>query len=161
MQKCAAGPELTVEPGEQRRGLPSVIEEAPRQLKRPWRSRLRRRARRKPAPVKRCREPRLRQHWPDLPISEPAVSHNGAVWSLCVTVALGEMAPQGSGGSALCRLPRRWPPFLAERSCAPAHGHINTVSAPANRPVEDYGADHSASSRAVLQAELPLIVWQE
>jgi hypothetical protein len=111
MQKCAAGPELTAEPGEQRRGLPSVIEEAPRQLKRRWRSRLRRRrARRKPAPAKRCREPRLRRHWPDLPIREPAVSRNGAAWSLSVTVALGDMAPQGSGGSALCRLPRRWPP---------------------------------------------------
>ena len=50
---------------------------------------------------------------------------------------LGEMAPQGGGGSALCRPVTA---ALAELCCAP--GHIYTVSAPANRPVEHYGADY-------------------
>ena len=115
-----------------------------------------------PARAMRVRELRLRHHWPDLRIAEPTVSRNGTAWSFSVPVALGEIAPEevvvqlyadtGDGG----------PPFLAELCCTPAHRHVYTGSAPANRPVGDYTVRIiPRHPGAVVPAELPLILWQK
>jgi glycogen phosphorylase len=116
----------------------------------------------KPAREMRRWEVRLRRHWPDLRIAEPTVLRNGAAWSFCVAVALGEIAPEevvvqlyaspGDGG----------PPFVADLCCAPAHSPVYTGSAPANRPVEDYTVRIiPRRSGTVVPTELPLILWQK
>ena len=116
----------------------------------------------KPAREMRRWELRLRRHWPDLRIGEPAVSRNGAAWSFSVPVDLGEIAPEEVAVQLYAEPLDGGAPFLGELCSAPSNVHVYTGSAPANRPPHDYTVRIIPRyPGAVVPTELPLILWQK
>ena len=63
---------------------------------------------------------RLRRHWPDLRIGEPAVLRNGAAWSFSVPVDLGEIAPEEVAVQLYAEPLDGGAPFLGELCSAPS-----------------------------------------
>ena len=107
-------------------------------------------------------EIRLRRHWPDLHIGQMTVSRDGAAWSFCVPIDLGEIAPEEVAVQLYAEPNEHGPAFLGELNRASSSGSIYTGSAPGDRPAEAYTVRIiPRHAGAALPAELPLILWQK